>query len=168
MPPESGSPIPPPGTPQYPPPGAPGAPGQQGAPGYPSQYPSAPQYGTPIPEPSKKGSAGKTILVRIVVAVVGLAVISGIGYGWKLLKGEDPDLAKVGDCMAGTNADNLKIAKCTDPKVGYKVVGKIDNKSEADFTADRSICQPFQEAGSAFWKGEKGSNGYVLCLAPAK
>ncbi|MGI8330014.1 LppU/SCO3897 family protein [Actinomadura scrupuli] len=152
---DAGSPPPPPGAPNP-------APGQQGAPGQP------PQYGAPAPAPSKAASVGKSILTRIVVAVVGLAVVAGVGYGWKVFKGEDPDLAKVGDCMAGTNADNLKVTKCTDAKATYKVVGKVEDKSESAFNTDRSICAPFKDADSAFWKGEKGSNGYVLCLAPTK
>jgi hypothetical protein len=163
---DPGPPPPPPSVPQSP---APGVPGQQGVPGQPPQYGApAPQYGAPAPAPSKAGSVGKSILTRIIVAVVGLAVISGIGYGWKVFKGESPDLAKVGDCMAGTGADNLKVIKCTDAKATYKVVGKVDGKSEVAFNTDRSICQPFQGADSAFWKGKKGSTGYVLCLAPAK
>jgi hypothetical protein len=106
--------------------------------------------------------------MRIVGGLVVLAVISGIGYGWKVFKGTDPDLAKVGDCMSGTNENNLKVIKCTDPKVTFKVVGKVDDKSESAFNTDRSICEAFPGADSAFWKGKKGGSGYVLCLAPAK
>ncbi|MCW2914917.1 MAG: hypothetical protein JWN52_2985 [Actinomycetia bacterium] len=148
--------------PQYPQPGP-----QYGAPGQAPQYPQAgPPYGAPAPTPSK--GVGKRILLRIVVAVAGLAIVSGVGYGWKVFKGESPDLAKVGDCMAGTDANNLKVVKCTDAKANYKVIGKVNDTTEIGFQMNRSICKPFQGAESAFWKGKKLGTGYVLCLAPAK
>jgi hypothetical protein len=100
--------------------------------------------------------------------VVAVVVFGLVGFVARFATG-DPDIAKVGDCMSGTTAENLKVVKCTEAGAQYKIVGKIDDKSQSDFNSNSgSICKPFPSAESAFWKGESGGKGYVLCLSPNK
>jgi hypothetical protein len=165
------TPNPPQSGPQPSYPGGPGQPGpQQGYPGQPTQpgYPTQPSYpggpGQPPVEPPKK----KRSWLRIVIPLAVVAIIAVVGFVSKFVTG-DPDTAKVGDCMSGTTADNLKVVKCTEAGAQYKVVGKVDDKSQSEFnTGSESICKPFSSAESAFWKGESGGKGYVLCLGPNK
>lgn len=165
------NPHPPQSGPQPSYPGGPGQPGQQpgyagqqtqpGQPAYPGQQAYPPAPGQPVER--KKRS-----WVRIVVPIAVIAVIAIIGFVGKFLTG-DPDTAKVGDCMSGSSAENLKVVKCTDAKAEFKVVGKVNDKSQSDFnTGSAEICKPFPAAESAFWKGESGGKGYVLCLGPNK
>jgi hypothetical protein len=114
--------------------------------------------------PQKKRRIG----LRIVLPIVVVIVVVVIGFVSRLLS-HDPNTAKVGDCLSGTSAENLKTVKCTDAKAQYKVVGKVNGKSQSDFNAGSAdICKPFPSAESAFWKGERGGKGYILCLGPNK
>jgi hypothetical protein len=141
--------------------GYPTQPGQQAYPGQPS-YPGGP--GQPPVEPPKK----RRTWLRIVLPIAVIAIIAVIGFVSKFVTG-DPDTAKVGDCMTGTTAQNLKVVKCTEPGVQYKVVGKVEDKSQSEFNiSSAQICKPFPNAESAFWKGESGGKGYVLCLGANK
>ncbi|HEY0697919.1 MAG TPA: hypothetical protein VGD43_08930 [Micromonospora sp.] len=140
----------------------------------PAGAPVPPQYGAPMPAAGAPvppaPSKGKGILGRIIGAVVVFAVISLGALAWKYISG-DPDTAKVGDCLvAGDKEEDLTTTKCDDAKAQYKVVGKIDNKTEAEFNASSvsNPCEAFPTAESAFWKGEKGGTGYILCLEPVK
>lgn len=143
----------------------PGSPSQPYA--APQPYPGRPQQpvaAPPLPQQArprrKKRSVG---LIALAVIVLGL-----IAAGYFLQKGS-PDYAAVGDCVAGNSSEALRVVECTDPEVTYKVVGKVEDKSQFEFhTSSATICKPFPEARSAFWKGERGGSGYVLCLAPAK
>jgi hypothetical protein len=139
----------------------PGVPGQ--SPQYPPQYPPPAQYGGPAP-------TSKKTITWIVAAVAGFMIImsiAGVVLVGKMFPGRDPDVAKAGDCMTGATADSLKVIKCTDAKVTYRVVGKVDNVTEVGFTMDQNVCKPFENVENAFWKGEKLGSGYVLCLARA-
>jgi hypothetical protein len=157
-------------------PGQPGQPGQPGYPGGPQGYPGQPQGfpgqpqgypgvpGQPPAPPAKRRRPRTRLLISIGVVVV-IVIIGIVGR----ILSNDPDKAAVGDCMSGTTAENLKVVKCTDANAQYKVVGKVNGKSQTEFnTNSREICGPFQGAESAFWKGERGGDGYILCLAPNK
>jgi hypothetical protein len=114
------------------------------------------------PAPAAKKSRGT--LKRIAVYLIGAAVIAGGAIGWKYISG-DPDTAKVGDCIAGEVADDMKVVDCGDAKAAHKVVGKVDGKTQQEADQDgQTICGPFPTASSIFWSGEKGGKGYVLCL----
>jgi hypothetical protein len=103
-----------------------------------------------------------------VLPIVVIAIVAVIGFASKFFTG-DPDTAKAGDCMSGTSAQNLKVVKCTEAGAQYKVVGKVSDKSQSEFNSNsESICKPFPSAESAFWKGESGGKGYVLCLGQNK
>ncbi|HEU5157250.1 MAG TPA: hypothetical protein VFU43_09645 [Streptosporangiaceae bacterium] len=145
----------------------PGAPGQAAPHNYPTQpgYPGGP--GQPPAEPPAPPKKKRTWL-RIVLPIAVIAVIAVIGFVSKFVTG-DPDTAKVGDCMSGTSAQNLKVVKCTEAGADYKVVGKVDGKSQTEFNVgSERICRPFAGTESAFWKGESGGKGYVLCLGSNK
>lgn len=119
---------------------------------------------TGSPSAPKKSNTGAIIF--LVLVVLGFAVVGFLA--WK--QGHsDPDTAKAGDCVARSGADDVKVVKCTDAKAAYKVVGKVDGKTQVEASVSgASICKPFAGAKSVYWKGESGKQGYVLCLAPTK
>lgn len=105
---------------------------------------------------------------RIIGAVVVFAVISFGGWAWKHLTGA-AETAKVGDCLAGQSEEDLRVVDCSDATAQHKVIGKVTDKSEAAFnTSAGDICSAFPTTESAFWWGERGGNGDVLCLEPMK
>ncbi len=95
-------------------------------------------------------------------------VIGGLAYGTvSVLHG--PSAAEVGECMAGKDADDLRLVDCTDPKATYTVAGRIEGKTEVDLALDKDICTPYLDGeGYQYWEGKKGEAGVVLCLKPKK
>lgn len=135
----------------------------------PPRYPHPPQPIPPAPQaPDRRDDRGSKANTIIGLSLIGLVlVIIAAGSWWA--RQDDPDSAAVGDCVARDGADSVKVVDCTDPASAFKVVGKVDDKTQAQFSAGSgSICKPFKGAKSAFWKGESGGSGYVLCLAPVK
>lgn len=123
---------------------------------------------TPVPNPGKGG--GKGIIGRIVGIVVVILVVLVGTIIYKYATGA-ASTANVGDCVSGSvaNANDTKVVDCTDAKATGKVVGKVDGKTEADFqTKTEEICKPYPTAETAYWEGESGKKGFVLCLAPVK
>lgn len=109
---------------------------------------------------SRLPEAGK----RIARALAGLVVVLGLAFAWALFTG-DPDVATVGDCMAKDGPNDLRIVDCkNNGEAEFAVTGKVEDKSEADFK-NGDVCAAYPQAGNAFWKGEKGKLGYVLCLS---
>jgi hypothetical protein len=106
----------------------------------------------------KGGSKLKRALIGIVVAVVVFGVAIWLGM-------DEPARAKVGDCVSGTSAEELQIVECASPQAEWKVVGRVEDKAQTEMS---SACQAFQNAERAYWQGEQGKNGLVLCLAAAK
>jgi hypothetical protein len=152
--------------PQQPYPGQPQQPGQpqpgyfgSGGPGGPGPQP--PQY--PAQAPKRKSPVRRIVFSLIAVAVI--AIIALVG---RQITG-DPSTAAVGECMSGTNADNLKVVGCTEAGAQYKVVGKVEGKTQSEANVNGGeICKPYPTAETIFWQGEQGGKGYVLCLAPNK
>lgn len=121
--------------------------------------PVPPQGGAPVaPEAPRKKSKLPRILVSLVVA----AVVFGVAFYLQL---DDPGNAKVGDCVAGASADDMKIVDCASGEARYEVIGRVEDKPES---ALETACQEYQEAEQAFWQGEQDKNGVVLCLKSAK
>lgn len=144
--------------------------GQSGPQGYGQPAMPEGQYpppGWPGPQEPKAASAGKAIAKRVAAAVIGVAVLAVGGFIVRQVTGA-PSTANVGDCMAGQNEKDLKVVDCADPTAEWTVTGKIEGKTEVQFTVDRDICSAYQEEGSAYWEGERGKTGYVLCLKPRK
>jgi hypothetical protein len=100
--------------------------------------------------------------VTIVIAVVILAALVGIPL---YLARDDADTAKVGDCVAQTGSSSVHVVACNDATAEYKVVGRVEDKTETE--AGISACGPFEEQGAeqSYWQGERGKQGFVLCLA---
>jgi hypothetical protein len=124
-----------------------------------------PAQGAPPAEPAPKKKGGG--LVRVVVSLVVLAALAAGGW-WFSRK--DAVNAQVGNCLAGTtpqelNPNNLKIVDCSQSDAGFKVVERIEGKTETE--ADSS-CAQSSEPRWVFWSGKSGQAGTVLCLAENK
>lgn len=106
---------------------------------------------------------------RQIAAAVLLLLSATIAFlAWRSERG-NPDSATVGDCVSHRSGDDIKVVSCGDSKAAFKVMGKVKNKTEPEFDLDSgTICSPFPGAKSAFWKGEVGKAGYVLCMAPVR
>jgi hypothetical protein len=146
-----------------------GAPQQPyGAPQQPYGAPQQPQYGAPaqpgglpVPPPpvaKKKSKAGLIVLIVIVLGLIGLGIV---GYA---ASRNDAQNAKVGDCLVGQSDSTIKKVDCSKPH-DWTVVGEFKNKSESDASGD-ACHAAFATAEAAFWWGEAGKKGDVLCLAP--
>jgi hypothetical protein len=103
---------------------------------------------------------------RIITIVVALVVIGGLAAVGTYLNRDAASKAKVGDCVQQQGSNDLKVVKCDDANADYKVVGRVENKTQVE--AGLSACDAFPDAESAYWEGEQGKKGLVLCLAPAK
>ena|SRR5690349_4539049 len=139
-------------------------------PGYPTaQQPPTPPPFAPQPAPGQPIVPGGKVanpkrrqrIVGIVTIIVVLGILGGVLWATR----HNASTAKVGDCMKQTGENSLKVVKCDDPKASFKVVGKVENKTQTD--AQFSACDPFeaQKPESVYWEGESGKTGYVLCLA---
>ncbi|MFC4108788.1 LppU/SCO3897 family protein [Micromonospora zhanjiangensis] len=121
------------------------------------------------PDSDSKPS-GLPVKALVIAAVAVVVLVVGGVVGWKALSGSAGSAA-VGDCLAGENKDEIKPVKCDDPAARHKVVGKLKDKTEADLDAASkgdNPCSAYPTAESAFWEGEKGGKGYILCLEPVK
>ncbi|GGL10085.1 hypothetical protein Sme01_32570 [Sphaerisporangium melleum] len=127
--------------------------------------------------PAKKKVTGK--LLGALGAVGIFVVIAAVKFGAGFVLGEGvgavgdqvtgaPRIADVGDCMAGQNENSLKVVDCKDAGVEWKVSQKVEGKTEAQFDADKefTMCRD-KKVTSAYWEGERGGAGWVLCLIPA-
>lgn len=152
---------------QFPPPA--GQPGQFPPPGdgQPGGFPP-PQGGFqpgPPPQPARQGGGWKKRVISILVGLVVLAGIAGVSL---YLNRDAANKAKVGDCVSQEGSDDLKVVECSSGDADYKVVGRVEDKTQTE--AGISACGPFVEQGAeqAYWEGESGKKGLVLCLAPNK
>ena len=132
----------------------------------PQQYGTVPpQPGVPVtpPPPQKKRGRKIVALVVLVVVVIGI-IIAALGAS-----GSNTDSAAVNDCVTKPDNDNIKVVDCGSSDAALKVVGKVENKTQAQVSINSAaICKPFPTATNAYWKGKIGEPGYVLCLAPLK
>ncbi|MGH3715814.1 MAG: LppU/SCO3897 family protein [Micromonosporaceae bacterium] len=125
----------------------------------PATVPEQPAQADPAP-PAKPAGKGKLIKVLVGVGIV----VAALAVLFFVLK-DDPGTAKVGDCIAGTNAEDVTVVDCGSGEAEWKVVGKVDGKTEAEM---QTACGEFPDAEQAFWQGEKGGKGFVLCMKSAK
>lgn len=100
----------------------------------------------------------------IILSVFLAAVVAFFGFAFAATR-HNPGSAKVGDCVRQTGADWVQVVDCSDSPAAFKVVGRVENRTEVD--ASLNACDPFADLGAtqAFWSGEAGRTGYVLCLA---
>jgi hypothetical protein len=101
---------------------------------------------------------------RIVLAVF-LVLVLGIFVAIWFATRHSATYAKVGDCVKQTGTDSVEIVKCDDPSATYKVVGRVDDKTEVEASLDACDDYVSQGAVSAYWQGTSGGKGMVLCLA---
>jgi hypothetical protein len=107
------------------------------------------------------------------VRIVGAGVILLVAVPYGLIAGSSaPASADVGDCMVGQTAETLKVVECTDSTAEWVVVGRLNEKAEADFTDDS--CNAFPETEISYWEAQKRRGiggliqgepkGFILCL----
>lgn len=129
------------------------------------QYGTLPQYGAPVEQSVSRKRRRRPIIALVVLVLV----VAGIGYAAWSAHRSNPDSAKVNDCVSKPKDDAIKVVGCGDGAAAFKVVGKVENKTQVDVSLNSArICKPFAGTTSAYWKGKIGKPGYVLCLAPVK
>lgn len=163
-----------PGQPAAPQDGPEGAQGQDGFQGQfgPAASVGQPPAGPPLPPappaPSNtKRPKGKIIMWSLLAVVIVVVVIFGVRNSLS-----SPSNAAVGDCLKGTatnsetatEVNDFQTVACTSSDAKFKVLGKIENKTEAEFEGDRAICDKFPATTAEYWGGKQGEKGYVLCL----
>ncbi|MEO3815886.1 hypothetical protein [Plantactinospora sp. B24E8] len=99
----------------------------------------------------------RVILFGVAILVAPFAIYFGL---------DEPNQAKVGDCMAGETAETLHTVECTDAAAQWKVLARLGDKTEADYTEDSCADHPTAEM-SFFQDGRRFSKGFILCLGPA-
>jgi hypothetical protein len=129
----------------------------------------------PPATPPRRGGPLKIILA-IVGGVLALCCIGGVilaVVNWDSISGGDPGSSKAGDCLGGKAIDqssdefqeaDLKVVKCSDGDAKYKVVGRVEDKTQTEAQTDENVCSAFADATSLYWQGQKGKKGVVLCL----
>jgi hypothetical protein len=102
---------------------------------------------------------------KIVLAVFLLVVVAFFAVVYFATR-HNADTAKVGDCVSQSGENSVKVVKCDDPAAAFKVVGRLQGKTQDEATT--TACKPFEGAGAqqAYWQGVAGQTGLVLCLAP--
>jgi hypothetical protein len=140
------------------------------APGASEQVGSAPQPddAVGVAAPAKKKSRS---FLRIVVALVVVAVLAGVGW---FLRRDNAENASVGSCFESsvmsaqlTDASDAKTVECTSTAAAYKVVGIVDNKKSEELDPNVN-CQPWTTAVAAIWLGEQGKAGKIFCVEDVK
>jgi TIR domain len=127
--------------------------------------PKSPVASPPRPAPNTVPRPMPRPRRRVRRLVVGAAVISLIVIGATI---GSPDgataVAGVGDCVAQTGDNSLSKVACTDKAARFRVASRVENKTMVDASLD--ACKAFPKATSAYWEGESGQPGIVLCLEP--
>lgn len=101
------------------------------------------------------------------IRIIGVALLVVIGGPIAFFASRSaPSAANVGDCMSGQTAETLKKVDCTDASVEWTVVGRLNDKTKAEFDADDDPCSSFPTSLLSYWEGERGQTGFILCLEP--
>jgi flagellar basal body-associated protein FliL len=138
----------------------------------------APPVGPVSDQPSAKRKPWKIIAivvgVLLLLCCVGGAVL--VANSGKLFSTAAAD-AKVGDCLSGKKIDqssdkfqkaDLKVVKCSDPDALYKVVGRVEDRTQSQAQTDDNVCGAFADATNLYWQGREGEKGTVLCMKENK
>ncbi len=102
---------------------------------------------------------GKIRLVTFVIAllVAPFAIYMGL---------DEPNQAEAGDCMVGQSASTLRIVECEDPGAQWKVLARLEGKTQADHTD--SACREHPDTEVSFFQdGRRFRKGFILCLGAA-
>jgi hypothetical protein len=125
------------------------------------QIPAAGPAETPQGNAITRWFKGQSTMGKVRTVGVGLLVVVGGPIAFIAAQGA-PSAANVGDCMNGQTAETLKKVDCTDPTAEWVVVGRLSDQTEAQF--DNDSCAEFPTTAFAYWEGEQGKPGFVLCL----
>ncbi|RBY85915.1 hypothetical protein [Blastococcus sp. TF02A-26] len=157
--------------PPPPPPGGATPPGATPAGQYqpqPGGAPYPPQGGAPYPpqqgagQPFQQPKSGPP---KWLIPVIGAVVLVAAALALFVFFGSNE--AEVGDCVKAEGIDEIEIVDCDDNADG-KVIGLGDDEvSFSDYQSDPfSQCAEFEETIGAFWQGEEGEDGTVVCVGP--
>ncbi|SCG41957.1 LppU/SCO3897 family protein [Micromonospora inositola] len=119
------------------------------------------------------------VVVLVLGVLVALAVTAVLKLGPGPLGGSlAPDGtadAKAGDCVAdlprvdgarAMSADDPRIVPCTSARVGYAVIGRVDDPAAAR-SRSAAACEPYFRPGDdgyVFYRVDGDGDGYLLCL----
>jgi len=120
----------------------------------PQQQP--PQQAQPAKPPKSKKRRKIVLVVFLILVVLLFAAV------WFFTR-DNGENAQVGNCVTESGSNYVKIVDCGDAKATLKVVGRVENKTEAE--ARGSACSAYPDATQVFWEGKQGQSGMVLCLA---
>jgi hypothetical protein len=108
---------------------------------------------------------GAIVMQAVLVCVV-LAVVGGtVALVWQFITGmpEQKAQAQVGDCMVGADGGRFEIVDCADQSAAFTVVGRVDGRPQGEAAeACKTFASPAPER--AYWEGQQGAAGVVLCL----
>ncbi len=109
---------------------------------------------------------GKSRGRALIGPIFGIVIIVAAAVVW-FLNRDDATNAEVGDCIREEGSDELTIVDCDDPSAQWEVVGiESEEQTYDEFMADPDTCSAFSEAEQAWWYGEVGEEGLVLCVIP--
>lgn len=134
-----------------------------------------PQAGAPAPEPARK--SGRKKVLGIVGAIVAFLVVAGLKFGLGTVLGgtDETAEAKAGDCIGELSTissdemeavDGGKVVDCASAEARYKVVGRVEDQTEAQAESGEACDQFFQENEEYYILSTitPGKTGYLLCL----
>lgn len=87
------------------------------------------------------------------VALSAMAVLAGCD--------KSPDSANVGDCIAGGDADSMKVVDCSDPTAEWTVVQVVADPSDSGDPIDQCTDQSATEAWEEY---DNDSLTSIVCL----
>ena len=118
----------------------------------------------PVPAATSRRSKRRQMIILSVFLVI---VVAFFGFVYAATR-HNPSTAKAGDCVTQTGLNSVQVVDCADARATFKVVGRVENKTEVE--ASLNACDAFADQGAtqAFWSGQAGKTGYVLCLAKTK
>lgn len=122
--------------------------------------------------PARTNSTTKTLVIMVgvvlAIAALGLAALTIYTRFFTLTD------AAVGDCLTGdiNKPYSIEITECGAPNANYQVVGRVEDKSMAEFEskAGKQACRPFKEAEFRYFEGfgdDATASGAILCLTRA-
>ncbi|GAA5128178.1 LppU/SCO3897 family protein [Haloechinothrix salitolerans] len=122
--------------------------------------------------PARTTSTTKTLLIMVgaVLGIAALGLAALIIYTrFFTLTG-----AEVGDCLTGdiNKPYSIEVADCGAPDATYRVVGRVEDKTMAEFEskAGKKACAPFKDAEFVYFEGygdDATASGAILCLSEA-
>ncbi|MPY97483.1 MAG: hypothetical protein GEU97_05690 [Actinophytocola sp.] len=122
--------------------------------------------------PARTKSTTRTlvIMVGVVLAIAALGLAALVIYTrFFSLTG-----AAGGDCLTGDidKPYSIEVTECGGPDANYQVVGRVEDKSMAEFesNAGKKACQSFKEAEFLYFEGfgdDATASGAILCLTTA-